>query len=261
MTGATGFLFWLKLNEPRPSTVITEKQQQLTQIEQTTRIPEVVGEFNKINSQITSFDGSDMIVKIWENGMRLKVSGSMYYEKPLSFRMKVRSIMGEEMDMGSNNEHFWYWSRRDKHPGLYYASYADYFKTRLKTPFNPVFLRESLGLDQIDPTGAKIVEKENDVMLVWPKITATGQKVLYSVFLNKQTKRMDGIVVTDLNGKPLTSCDVEYDGVLPKRIVYDWQEEQRSLVLEFRRPAMNQSLSPNHWQMPDYTPKINMAEE
>lgn len=258
MTGITILMVVLKLNEQRPTVQLPEQEQFIVP---TQKIPAIVDEFNNINSQITGFEEKSVSVKIWENGMRFRITGSMYAENPNRFRMKVWSALGAEMDIGSNDELFWYWSRRDRHPGLYYAVYEDYQKTRLKTPFNPVFMRESLGLSQIDPTNAKIGENEKQIMLTWPRMNASNQSVLYSMFLNKSSKRMDGIVISDLSGTTIASCQVEYEGLLPKRILYDWQEEQRSLVLEFSRPMINQQIPPDHWNMPRYSPKIDMGKD
>jgi hypothetical protein len=261
MTGITIIMLVLKLNEPSPIVQLPELKQ-LIQIPESTKVPDLINEFNQINSEISSFSATDVYVKIWENSIRFKISGSMYYEKTNNFRMKVWSIMGQEMDIGSNNDIFWYWSRRDRNPGVYYATYNDYQKTRLKTPFNPVFMRESLGIDQIDVTNAKISENEKYVTITWKKTNASNQEVLYSMFLSKSNKRMDGIIISDLVGKILVSCKIEYQGILPQRIVYDWQEEKKYLVVEFLNPLINRThwLSDN-WEMPRYLPKIDMGKE
>lgn len=262
MTVITLYVAWENLNESRP---IAQIQQQFkpSNEEPIKAVPQtnvLINEFNHINSQITSFYNSNVSVKIWENNMRFNVSGTMCYEKPKCFRFKVRTLIGLEMDFGSNDNLFWYWSRRDVHPGLYYASYEDYHKTRLKTPFNPVFMRESLGLDQIDVSDAEITENEKYVIVTWQKISATNQKVLYSIFLNKSTKRMDGIVISSVSGQILASCETTYENNLPKKILYDWQEEQRSLILEFHGAVINRSLPKTFWELPSYHPKFDMGK-
>jgi ADP-heptose:LPS heptosyltransferase len=263
MVGITSFVFFSRIKEPRPiaqiQPIVPPTPPQI--VEEPPKTNLIIDEFNQVNSQITSFSSSQMIVKVWENDMRIKISGSMYYEKPKCFRFLVWTGVGRETDIGSNDEIFWYWSRRDRHPGLYYANYDDYTKTRLKTPFNPVFMRESLGLEQIDPKNAKIVDSEKHVMITWQKINASNNKILYSMFINKATKRMDGIVVSDLDGKTLASCEITYEGLLPKKILYDWQEEQRSLTIEFSDVEVNLSLDKKIWQMPRYLPRIDMGKE
>lgn len=237
------------------------KQDILIEIKQKdSKVPEIVKEFNEINKKITSFN-SDMRVRIWDNGMRFKVSGSLFYSKPNLFHMQTWFVMGKELDLGSNSTQFWYWSKRDKNPGLYYSSYEDYHNTRLKNPFNPIFMRESLGLDEIDVTDAKIIENDKTLSITWRKVNASNEKILYSMFLNKSDKRIQGTAISDLSENILACSEIQYIGVVPKRILYDWKEEKRSLVIEFRSPQINQDLSKHDWELPDYSPKINMGKE
>lgn len=260
MTGFTGFLVWQKLNELPPVINLPVNTQPI-QTPEPVIAPQVILDFNQINSQIQNFDCSEVIVKTWEGGLRLKIHGSVSYDKPNLFRMKTKSFMGEETDIGSNTDIFWYWSRRDKNPGLYYSTYENYHKTRLKTPFNPVFLRESLGLEQVDYKSAKIVDKESQIMLTWVKPNAMGDKILYSMFIDKENKRMQGIAISSISGETLASCEVEYESNIPKKITYDWKEEKRFLVLEFINPKINQNLPSTNWDRPRYFPQINMGEE
>ena len=257
MTILTSVVLWTKLAEQIP--IVQLPIIPIVQNDPDPVIPATIIEFNKINAEIKTFECLNTDVKVWENGIRLKIHGSVSYEKSVSFRMKIWSILGDETDIGSNEEMFWYWSRRDRNPGLYYAVYEDYPKTRLKTPFNPVFMRESLGLNEIDPKGAKITEDEKNIILTWIKPNATGQRVLYSVFLNKFNNRMQGIAISDLSGKILASCEIEYNGNLPAKIIYDWREEGRFLVLEFQNPSINKVLPKINWDRPHYVPKINMG--
>ena len=75
--------------------------------------------------------------------------GSINYEKDKKFRMVAESRMGKEIDIGSNQNYFWFWSKRMQPPNLYYASYDHLMQTSLKTPFNPLWMMESLGLNEI----------------------------------------------------------------------------------------------------------------
>lgn len=150
-----GIVFWLKLKEPAPKVgcpPIIPNMIDKTGFDRVSDQPIVPCEVNAVNFRnetIKSFSCSDMEVKLWEGGMRIRLQGSLYYEKPKGFRMRINSVFGEEVDLGSNDDVFWYWSRRNKRKGLYYAHHEDFQKTRLKTPFNPLFIRASLGLDLI----------------------------------------------------------------------------------------------------------------
>ena len=124
MTLSNVIIIYIKFTEPRPQSVIIQKNP--SQSQYVRRIPEVIREVNKRNSQIRSLSCDEMKVKVWQNGMGFRLSGDLNYEKKRNFRMRFRSILGSEIDLGSNEDHFWYWSRRNPRPGLFYAKHEDY---------------------------------------------------------------------------------------------------------------------------------------
>lgn len=255
---------WIKF-EPLPQRamlILHKDQRQLSQTEGMKEVPAIVAKINLRNSAITSFTCERVSVKTWELGLRVRLSATVLYEKDNSFRLKLRSAFGNEMDLGSNDEIFWYWSRRDKNPGLYWAVYADYRKTRLKTPFNPMFMRDTLGLSEISTENARISETTEYVILTYDKYNAMNQPILYSVMLDKATILIAGIIVTDTDGIPLVTVDIQHypDGIL-KKILYTWHEENRILALEFRNSQINVEIPSTNWIPPNKTPQINMAEE
>jgi hypothetical protein len=53
------------------------------------------------------------------------VRGRIYAEKPKNFRMKVTFSGKDEVDIGSNQNEFWFWVRRNVDKHQYYCSYKD----------------------------------------------------------------------------------------------------------------------------------------
>ena len=223
-------------------------------------VPALITAVNAANSQIITFACESAAVKLWQNGSRLKLNASIHYQKPNLFRMRVSSIFGEEVDIGSNTEIFWFWSRRSDERGLYYATYADFHKTRLKKPFNPIFTRESLGLDQIKTEGVRFVETEKEIVVVEPTINAVNQPIFKCTFVNKQTQKISGIILTDANGATLASAEIEYFGNIPQRILFTWHEEERVMLIEMREPTLNVQIATDTWTVPNISPKINMGQ-
>lgn len=262
-------LFYKLTSEPIPSGKLPDIQFQFNQIpngskiESHVKLPEIVKEINSRIERINSLSCDNLEVKIWQNGHRFKLTGSLYSENPQNFRMQIESIFGKELDIGSNDKLFWYWSRRDKKPGLHYAYHQDFNKTRLKTPFNPMFLRNTLGTETIKNKDCKIVENNQNIMLSYPFQRASiGEPVFFSIFVNKARKQVTGYLVADKNGKTIASCEIqEYSGDIPVKILYTWYEEDKILLIHLRSPKLNPTLSPTLWVIPDLSPKINMAEE
>jgi hypothetical protein len=257
--------YW-KLSEPLPPSVIAEKQRIVHQNPSPpiAEMPAVLKEVNQRNSAIRTYVVRNISIKLWERGLKFNLTGSLCYEKTTNFRMVFESRFGTELDLGSNDKVFWYWSRRDKRPGVYYVAYEDYQHTRLKTPFNPIFLRQSLGLDELTVNDAlKILESEQDLVVVYPRKNSMGDTVLYSVFIDKINKRISGVIITDEENTPLASAEIqEYDASgFPLQILYMWYEEGKAVQFRFENAETNVSIPASRWTMPSYTPQINMADE
>jgi outer membrane lipoprotein-sorting protein len=255
--------YW-KFSEPTSTLIQRQEVIQESPIPSVQEVPPILKEINQRNAAIRTYTSKDVSIKLWERGMKVNLSGRLYYEKPTSFRTIFESRFGTELDLGSNDKIFWYWSTRDKRPGVYYANYEDYQKTRLKTPFNPIFLRQSLGLDELTVNDAsKILESEQDLSIVYPRKSSMGDTVFYSVFIDKVQKRVTGLIITSADNKPLASAEIqEYDvNGLPLQILYMWYEEDKAVEFRFEKSEINAPISASQWAMPSYTPQINMANE
>lgn len=266
MTTLCALGLYSKFSEVRPQSQFEDKGDQ---IKKSSQLPPekdkplnpIIQEINQRNADLKTFACEDMDIKVWQGGHRYKLSGRLQYQKPKGFRMEISSIMGKEVDIGSNDKAFWYWSKRDKNPGLYWATHEDFQKTRLKTPFNPMLLKASLGTELLPQENARIVENPKDIMLVYPQQSATGTPILFCVFINKERRQVDGFVVTDPNGKYLAACEIqERTGNLPKTVLYTWYEEDRVMLMRFNNPQANVGIPASQFVMPNISPKINMGE-
>lgn len=256
------FAVYKKTKDVRPDSLLKKKDEQIKKSPiKSEVVPTIVQEINSRNKQINSFSCDDVEIKLWQAGHRFRLTGKIHYEKPQRFRMEISSVLAKEMDMGSNDEAFWYWSKRDKRPGLYWARHEDFGKTRLKAPFNPNFMKASLGLDLISQD-FKLVENLTDMMFVFSRSNGSGQPILYSLFVNKERKQIDGFLVTDPSGKHLAACEIQQrNGDLPTKILYTWYEEDRVMLIQLNNPQANTQIDGIHWTMPNYTPKIDMSEQ
>jgi hypothetical protein len=80
------------------------------------------------------------------------LTASIAFERPQGFRMRAGTSFGSELDMGSNDELFWFWVKRSPSPGVYYCRHDQYAASpaRQMTPFEPRWLIEALGIVQFD---------------------------------------------------------------------------------------------------------------
>lgn len=224
-------------------------------------IPQVIKRFNEINSKITGLTCDRLQITIKEGFLSFPLTGYLRYEKDNKFRMIVGSIVSKELDLGSNDEVFWFWSRKNKDPGLFYAKHEDYFKTRLKTPFNPIWIMKSLGIDVIDTQNSKIVDEVGkSIMVIQPTTNASGKPIVSTTFIDRDTCRIHSVITTDVQGEVLISVEIkEYKNNLPKHIVYTWYEENKRMEFQFINPKIGGESKPDLWKMPNMDVKTDMG--
>lgn len=244
--------------ESRPNSKIKAQSEKIVVVP---AHPALIDKVNAKNAKIRNFVCQDFDVKLWQNGIRLRLSASLYYEKDKKFRMMLRSFFGKECDIGSNKDQFWFWSKRMEPSALFYANHEDYHKTRLRTPFNPLYIMDSLGLSQIDVNN-KIIEQDDKYVVVENLKNTLDQPIVKLTFVNKKTEKISGFTISDMNGKVLASGEVmEWDGDKPKQILFVWAEENISLLLEFKNSEVNLDIDKKYWELPLIVPKVDMSKE
>jgi hypothetical protein len=223
-------------------------------------IPEIVQAVNKFSAQFKTFACQEVAIRTVYKGMTTRAQGELYYEPQQNFRLYVQSIMGPELDLGTNKTVFWFWAKRSKEPGLYYARYEDFRRTRLKTPLNPMWIKGSLGLDPIDTTDTQYAETEKDVICVQRGLNSVGDVILVYTFIDKASQRIRGFSLTDTEKRILASSEIAYNNGLPSKVAYSWFEEDRHMVIELKKPVVNAQLNPKLWEMPVLSPTIDMGK-
>lgn len=75
-------------------------------------------------------------------------------ERPRRFRLRGRTALaGPEVDLGSNENLFWVWVRRNEPPALYFCRHDQFINSgaRQIIPIEPQWFVEALGLVEFDP--------------------------------------------------------------------------------------------------------------
>jgi hypothetical protein len=95
-------------------------------------------------------------------GARLSVPGAptlranMMLERPLRFRLVAdTSLTGTELDIGSNDEFFWMWAKRNNPPAVFYGRHDQFAQTNAGhiLPVKPTWLAQAMGVVYLDPNG------------------------------------------------------------------------------------------------------------
>jgi len=212
----------------------------------------LIKEINEKNAKVQSiaYDNVDMILR---KDIAVRLTGKIYYEKPKNSRLIVESRLGKETDAGSNSESFWFWSHR-LDDCLYFAKYENLYDTPLKTPFNPGWIVETLGISNLNEE-AEYVEYEDKVVLKEHTKSIENKPVIKLTLLDKQNKRILGHYILNLENKVIVSSEIkefyEIDGYsFPKKMKTVWFEENVSIEWNFNPPKVNSNLPKSLWMMP-----------
>ena len=254
--------FWSrsKNTAPEPGHLIKVQAQQLGPIQ--AELLALINAINNKNSRLRTFTCEDISIRI-RNKITLSVNARIYYEKDRRLRMYVNSFVGKELDIGSNNTHFWFWSRRMDPPALYYADYDNLKKTRLKTPFHPVWMKGILGFDKIPDGVAYAQRRGKNWEILQPTRNVQGHPIIRSFVIDPEKLAIVGHYIYE-RGKLTVSAEVfEHrikDGFfVPSKMVVKWYKEDISMILEFGDVKLNKRIHQNFWVMPQMHNKIDMA--
>lgn len=96
--------------------------------------------------------------------------GQVVCQKPRNFRMGANVLGHQEVDLGSNDQEFWFWVKRNNPPHLYHCSYEDLSRgVRIPFPFQPEWIMEAMGIAEpgkpedyemkVNPTTLELVQR------------------------------------------------------------------------------------------------------
>lgn len=255
-------LLWLSTGEDvkhnQPVKLGVEKK-----IEKSQAVP-VLDEINARNENIRNFDCDNLRVIAQMPGKRpARIHGYLSYEKERKFRLELSSLLGSELDIGSDGNVFWFWSRRIKEPGLYWAYHKDFNKTRLKTPFNPFWLSHCLGIDKIDYKDAVIDSTGSKWRVIKNTINAKNEPVTAVIYIDPKRKLITGHGMYERDGTLAASSEIEAfeKNGMPSKMTFMWYKEDASMVWTLNNTRLNVGINPSRWEMPNRTPKIDMSRE
>lgn len=224
----------------------------------------LVSRLNEQNKKIKTFSCQNVDIAI-EGHPLLILDATLAYEKSRHFRMVTTSLLGTESDIGSNDSVFWFWSKRMNPPALHYADYKDIHKTRLKTPFHPVWMMESLGLDEIQLEPGTYVGRNSNLWYIYTMSSSVmGRPVIRVKVIDAEKLCVIASHIFE-GGRCVASSQItenfkHNDIWVPQKIVVSWHEENVVMTWTLNDPIVNANLSQDQWKIPQISPMINMGE-
>ena len=206
---------------------------------------QIIAAINQNSSRIRSLTATGASITVPDMlGLPL-LSGNIAAERPGRFRLTAgTAVSGQEIDLGSNDELFWIWIRRNQPPGVYFCRHDQFANSNIRQmmPVEPSWLLAALGMVDIDPAtvidGPTPAADGNVELRTWmPSSSGTLQRVL---LIDGRRGLVSGQYVYDQGGKTLLASAVaesqRYDPV---------QQVSTPQVVSIRLPTANIALKIN----------------
>jgi hypothetical protein len=221
----------------------------------------LIKKINSKNQKIKSLIFDDISIKFKHKAIAIRVTGDLKMKKEKYFRLNVSSIFGKELDLGSNDKVFWFWSKRIKGQNLYYAKHADSNKTLLKVALNPSWLMESLNVGNLPTENINFLKMDGYLCFQEKRISNLGTNVKIITLIDKKKELVVGRYLFNEKSEMIASTEViDFWGNIPKNIVVKWPEEKIIMEWIIGEPKINVEIDNSAWEMPSYLNRVDISK-
>ncbi len=183
----------------------------------------------------------------------MSLYGIIAYEKGYGFNLVANSILGKELEIGSNNEFFWIWGKRYTPQALYYSEIGQFEKTKLRPVFNPSFVVKCLGIDELSQDYTLC---QSSLVITEPK-----DKNTLITLIDPSFGRITDVRLYDYKNEIICSSKtISYyktkDGTyIPNKMILISFEDGLILEMELTNPILN---AKNTFILPNIKPQIHL---
>ena len=195
-----------------------------------------------------------------------RVGAMIAVESPRNFRLVATSPMGgNEVDLGSNPDHFWFWNRRSEEKYVYQARHDEEpgRVRRFPIPFQPDWIMESLGVIEIDPDMELNMEPgpagSHTVFLMADRVSPQGFKVRKVTVVDLCHGVIREHALYDARGQPIARAvlsdhirDKKSDAAIATKIDLEWPQAKLGFTMTLSEIEVNPArISPQTWTIPN----------
>lgn len=200
------------------------------------------------------------------------------FERP--WRLRIRgetSLSGLELDVGSNDELFWFWVKRNEPPAFYFCRYSDFDSpastARRIVPIDPRWLVEAVGITELNPNEPhegpiplaggrlEVRTRRSTVEGTMTKVTVVDARyglIMGQYLYDPQGRLVASALSYDHRREPVSGL------VLPRSVEINVPQSGMMLRLNLGNARINEPI-PNPsltWNMPVYPgyPMVNLAD-
>jgi hypothetical protein len=176
----------------------------------------LVRSLNDTAAHLQSLQASDLTIDAREGNQPVGLTGIMNCQKSKNFRLVAYVLGSQAVDMGSNDQEFWYWISKADPPYLVHCSYQDLARggVYLPFPFQPDWVLETLGMAEYNPAANYQVQVGQKVVYLIEQTTSAQGQPVRKVTVFDRTTATSGRptviahVLQDATGKEICSAQV-----------------------------------------------------
>jgi hypothetical protein len=115
---------------------------------------QIIAAVNQNSSRVRSITATSASITIPDTMNLPILTANIAAERPGRVRITAgTAITGQEMDLGSNDQLFWMWVRRNQPPAVYYCRHDQFANSAIRQmmPIEPSWLLSAMGMTEIDP--------------------------------------------------------------------------------------------------------------
>jgi hypothetical protein len=230
---------------------------------------EIIRTVNENSGRVSSLNST---ASVGIEGMP-SVNAVIALQRPRRLRLTAK-MLGPVVDLGSNDERFWMWTRQPEPSTLYYCEHAAYRGSAVRSvmPVEPQWLIEALGLAYFNPAHHHegpwpVGDDLFEMQTTWE----SGGEQYRRVLTIDRKARVLGQSVFDSDGDVLARAAASRhkrylveDVVLPRTVKISMPRTGLAITLDFEEVTINppEKVKEAMWSMPEYagSTMVNLAE-
>ncbi len=234
---------------------------------------QVIDAVNNNSRRIQSFATHQ--VELSGPGIPITLRGaSIVFERPRRLRIQAGTgIMGPELDVGSNDELFWFWVRRSETPAVFFCRHDRYATcpAAREIPVEPNWLIESFGIVEFSPHEqhqGPTTRSDGRLEILTVRQTPCGPATKKTV-IDASTALVHEQHLYDQQGRIVASAvvrehrrDPATDLVMPKVVDLQYPQAQFSMLVNLGNAEINGAVANTQlWRMPTMPgwPTVDLA--
>jgi hypothetical protein len=227
-------------------------------------LDDVVRVVNENTYRVRSLHTADAQISV---PMTPTLQATIALDRPQRFRLRAEtSLTGAEVDLGSNDELFWFWVRRNQPRATYFCRHDQFAASPIRQiiPVEPQWLVEAFGLTWFDPQEqheGPLPAGEGRLRVRTTRRNSLGQALTKITVLDSARGWILEQHLFDEQGQRIATAltsehrrDLLHDVVLPRQLEIHWPAAQATMTIQVGAWDVNTLADDSRqlWVMPEY---------